>query len=712
MKSHTPFRLISLFFLISFSMMACTGPSEIFVSPSGSDQNKGTRNAPFHTAKKALAHARAAKSNNPDKSFVINFRAGTYPIEASLQLGADMSGLVMQAYKDEEVVFSGGVSIPSELIVQTTSLETIDTPQGTVYEVDLKKAGISDFGVIRSVGFSRPYGPAWGEIFVNGNPMHLSRWPNQGMVPMGKVLDTGSVPRYDDFADKGGVIQYDSLRVDRWADETNPWMAGYFHAGFADDMVKIKMIDSSQKTITTAGATLYGFAGGKPWQNWYGLNLLTELDVPGEYYIDREKGKLWFISPEENVNTLEFSVLESPFVTINDASNIQIKGITFETSRGMGISMVNCEEVTIEACHFSNLGSLGIAVGMGIEPFGDYRHEGIGQPKDHLVGSLQQHLYSSTIFNRKGGKNNTIIHCEFYNLGAGGVSLGGGDRLTLEPGNNRVENCRFHRINRIEKTYRPAVHLTGVGNVIRHCEMYDLPSMAILMHGNNHLIEYNYIHDVCLDAEDMGAFYYGRNPAERGTVLRYNYFANIPDQFNTSAVYHDDAACGLTVTGNIFNHAGKLVSLIGGGSDNIYTNNIFNGGKVGMRTGNRLQTWAKWLLDENGLFQQRMEEVNYQQAPYSEQYPGIEKYFEKATVPTGNLVSGNLFANMDEVFVGEEAWLGWQADNQIVDKDIRIDITEAGRISLPDSAFVFEQIPELKNIPFQKIGMYDREGVR
>lgn len=87
--------------------------------------------------------------------------------------------------------------------------------------------------------------------------------------------------------------------------------------------------------------------------------------------------------------------------------------------------------------------------------------------------------------------------------------MGGGDRKTLQAGNNIVSNCLFHANNRIAKSYRPAVHITGVGNRIVHCEMYDSPSMAILMHGNNHLIENNYIHDVCLEVEDQGAFYYG-----------------------------------------------------------------------------------------------------------------------------------------------------------------------------------------------------------
>ena len=59
-----------------------------------------------------------------------------------------------------------------------------------------------------------------------------------------------------------------------------------------------------------------------------------------------------------------------------------------------------------------------------------------------------------------------------------------------------MKNCLFHDNNRIEKSYRPAVHITGVGNKIQNSEMYNSTSMAILMHGNNHEIAYNYINDV------------------------------------------------------------------------------------------------------------------------------------------------------------------------------------------------------------------------
>ncbi|HKK64042.1 MAG TPA: right-handed parallel beta-helix repeat-containing protein [Bacteroidales bacterium] len=135
-------------------------------------------------------------------------------------------------------------------------------------------------------------------------------------------------------------------------------------------------------------------------------------------------------------------------------------------------------------------------------------HQGTGEPASEKIGSYLQHLYDNPVFNREAGTNNGIVNCTIYNTGAGGIHLSGGDRLTLKPGNNYVENCVIHNFNRIEKSYRAGIDISGVGNRISHCEMYNAPSMAILLHGNDHLIEYNEIHHVCREVHDQGAIFY------------------------------------------------------------------------------------------------------------------------------------------------------------------------------------------------------------
>lgn len=168
-------RINALFFLLLVVLftVSCNDFETIYVSAEGNDRNDGSINSPYLTASKALAEVRVMKIDAPNKDVVISFREGTYRIDDSLALDSLMSGVSIKAYKDEKVVFSGGVPISNEFIKQSINHHAIDTPKGTVWKVNLKEAAITDFGQIRNVGFSRPYGPSWGEIFVNGKPMHL-----------------------------------------------------------------------------------------------------------------------------------------------------------------------------------------------------------------------------------------------------------------------------------------------------------------------------------------------------------------------------------------------------------------------------------------------------------------------------------------------------------------------------------------------------------
>ncbi len=460
-----------ILFLSALFVISCSNEVVFYVSTEGSDHNAGTKEQPFATLDKAMDTVQAIRSGGTDKQITVFLREGVYYLEKGIRIegragGAENLPLVISAFKSEEVILSGGKKIPLDRVVAVEDEEVrarfSPDVRDKIKQIDLKALGISGYGEMRNVGFATPYGTAWGEIFVNNKPMRLARWPNSGMIAVDRVLEAGSVPRDDDFTGRGGVIGYDSTRIDRWADEKDAWITGYFKYSWGDDMLKIASIDTKKKTITTASPAFYGFASGQPYHRWYGINIMAELDEPGEYYIDREMGILYFIPAEEQIESLKYSMLEEPFITLQGTSGISVSGIIFECSRGLGIAMDHTQNTRIEGCTFRNLGSLGITVGKGIDPFAKRLHEGTGKPKSGIVGSLHQHLYANTTFNREGGQNNLITGCEFYQLGAGGVSLGGGNRLNLEAGNNVIENCVIHDLNRIERSYRPAIHLTGV----------------------------------------------------------------------------------------------------------------------------------------------------------------------------------------------------------------------------------------------------------
>jgi hypothetical protein len=687
------------------------------VAPNGEDSNgSGSIGQPFASLEKARDEIRKLKNEGKTNNGVhVNLREGVYSLPETFTLTEEDSGkegypVVYTAYNNEKVIIHGGISIPVEKKSNAIPRDILSRFQPAVrdeiIEIDLQKEGITDYGNMRPVGFSRPFGPTWAELFVNGEPYELARWPNDSTQKIGKVIDSGSVPRNGDFSDRGGVFHFETDRPLDWRSHKDIWISGYFGYGWAEDAVELAEIDTINKTFKTKQASLYGFQSGQKFHRWHVYNVLEELDKPGEYYIDRENGKLYFY-PKEHVSSIELSILEKPLVSIKGASNVHFKGISFECSRGMGIYMEQTQNNRIENCTFKNLGIVAVSMGKGIEPFKELLHQGTGEPASEKIGSYLQHLYDNPVFNRDAGTNNGVVNCTIFNTGAGGIHLSGGDRLTLEPGNNYVENCVIHDFNRIEKSYRAGIDISGVGNRISHCEMYNAPSMAILLHGNDHLIEYNEIHHVCQEVHDQGAIYYGRDPSERGHMVRYNFFHHLNSIHATHAVYHDDGACGMEVFGNVFYKAGERAALIGGGHDNPYANNIFIDNEIAIHVDNRSQQgWGKYIVEKGGLVDKRLKMVNHDEPPYSTRYPNLAKHWEdNPSLPKRNTVSKNIFYKVEKVVYGNKDWLPFKDDNWVTDENPGFVDEENMNFKLKEDAKAFEKIPGFEPIPFSQIGV-------
>ena len=44
---------------------------------------------------------------------------------------------------------------------------------------------------LHATGFGRPSQVAWTEIFVDGQPLRIARWPNDSTVMIGKIQESG-----------------------------------------------------------------------------------------------------------------------------------------------------------------------------------------------------------------------------------------------------------------------------------------------------------------------------------------------------------------------------------------------------------------------------------------------------------------------------------------------------------------------------------------
>jgi len=190
----------------------------------------------------------------------------------------------------------------------------------------------------------------------------------------------------------------------------------------------------------------------------------------------------------------------------------------------------------------------------------------------------------------------------------------------------------------------------GVGNRVSHCLIHGLPHTAVFFWGNDHVLEYNEVYDVCRETGDAGAFYQGRDWTQRGNVIRYNYFHDVrgvqgQEGFtDVMSVYLDDFASGTTVRGNVFVNGGRTV-MIGGGRDNVVENNLFFNGRPAVHVDARgRRPWAAAMFDgENSVLRARLRAIHPDRPPYSLRHPSLRHILESdLAVPEGNIIRGNV----------------------------------------------------------------------
>jgi hypothetical protein len=600
---------------ILFSQAFALEPGKTFyVSTSGNDSWSGTLPAPnaqgsdgpFRTLERARDAIRELKRAKqlPDGGVTVFIRGGIYHITKTFQPSEEDSGtestpIVYQAYKDEQVRLIGGQEVTGfERVKDTAILGRIDKQyQDKMLQADLKTQGVTDFGELKPRGFGRPTYPAALELFFDGRPMQLARWPNQGWA---QIAD---VPAGKD----SGKFTYEGDRPKRWVNVDDIWLHGYWTYDWADTYVKIKSIDTAAREIVTSEPHgTYGYTKGK---RYYALNILEELDEPGEWYLDRKTGILYFWPPEPLNKAKAFvSILQEPAISLKDISHVTVRGLTIEFVRGTAIEVTGGNDNAVVDCCLRNVGNLGVTI--------------------------------------NGGARNGVQGCEIYQTGDGGISLAGGDRKTLTPAKNYACDNHIHHYSRSCRTYRPAIGISGVGNRAAHNLIHDGPHTAMLFGGNDHVLEFNEVHNVCHETGDVGAFYTGRDWTTRGTVIRYNYFHDIhgPYTHGAMAVYLDDAASGTTIFGNVFYKASRA-AFIGGGRDNIVENNIFVECEPAVHIDARGLGWAKEYIAKGGGWHmyEKLKAVNFDKPPYSEHYPRLAQILEDdPAVPEGNVVVRNI----------------------------------------------------------------------
>jgi hypothetical protein len=672
-----------------FCWVACpvSHGADLFVAMNGRDAWSGTlaspndakTDGPFATLGRARDAIRKLRADKTAGAHGVQVRGGNYELGETLALTAQDSGtvespVVWRNYAEEQVTLSGGRRLSGlQPVTDKSVLERLpEVARDKVKQVELKSAGVSDFGQVAIDGQRL-------ELFLAGRPMQLARWPNADFVRMAEVIG----PPFTIHGLSGvkeGKFTTEEDRLARWTQEPELWMSGYWFWDWSDARQRVKSIDAKSRTIELElPHHHYGYRKG---QRYFVLNALSELDVPGEWYLDRQQGMLYFWPPSpseqqpgadaaSNDSLMPTVTVLPTLISLQDAAWITVRGMILENARAAAVTVNGGEGVRVGGCVLRNTGTWGVTV--------------------------------------IGGKNHGVIGCEISETGEGGILLSGGDRTSLTPAGHFAENNHIHHYARLVRTYQPAIGLQGVGQRAAHNHIHDAPHVAILLSGNEHLIEFNDIHHVCNETGDVGAFYMGRDWSMRGNLLRHNYFHHLsgPGLHGAMAVYLDDAASGTTIFGNIFYQAGRA-AFVGGGRDNIIDNNIFVECKPSVHVDSRGLGWMSETAAPGGFMHKQLAAVPYQQPPWSTKYPQLVKILdENPAAPQGNKVLRNISVNSVWLALDGGAKAGTLLENNLVDQDPGFKDAAKLDFRLQENSPAFAL--GFKSIPVERIGLVSDE---
>lgn len=534
-----------------------------YVALDGNDNNSGTIEAPFATVEKAKEVI--SKFLIPEGGVTVYIRGGEYYINNTINFYSDASGedgrpVIYKAYPGEEVSFVGSKDIDTSKIKKVTDEALLsrlieDNAKDNLYMLNLAEQGITVSPVSSYGSGFNEYNPT--EFYMNGMLLTNARWPNndqsKNLIQAAPVTGDAAAG-YNDVRQKYMYTFPDAEnRSSGWTIKPgNSYMAGAVVYFWADSSYTIDTFNPDTKVLTTVDKCNISAVPGAGWGQQYRVyfgNIFEEIDKPGEMYIDRETGIMYFY-PIGDVQDADMtvSVLDKNMLNFYGTSNITFDGINFKNTRKTPINITKSDKIRIENAEISGSSQRGIDI-------------------------------SDT-------KNSAISGCHFCNISSSAIYMSGGDRANIVHNNNVIENSYFHSTNlRPGDRFAVTIH-DAVGETVRHNEFDDLPHGAIDVRKSNDItIEYNSISNALYFDSDMGSIYWGRDNTVLGMVVRYNYFSNfltdcwaVADGY-VDGVFWDDGSAGPQLYGNVFYNAGRTMSSLranGAEVSNVYNNIVID----------------------------------------------------------------------------------------------------------------------------------------
>ena len=607
--------------------------------------NAERTDGPFATLARARDAIRAFKTSTglPPGGVTVTLRGGAYALAEPLAFTAEDSGtaaapIVYRAAEGDAVRLTGGVRITDWRPVEDRDTLHRLPPEarGQVLQADLRAHGVNDFGVMASARNWAQSDPGL-ELFFRDERMTLARYPNDGFLHIAALSVEDD---HDVLGTPGSSVgrfriegEHDRLR--RWATEPGTMLHGHWFFDWADQRLTVASVhaDTGEIILDDRYPHHYGYRVG---QWFYAFNVMCELDRPGEWYLDRGTGVLYFWPPAPMEDgDVTVSVIRDP-IAFEEASHLTLQGFTIEAARGTAVQVSGGEAVRIAGCKIRNVGADAIRV--------------------------------------VGGHGHAVSDCDIAHTGDGGIHLEGGDRRTLTPGGHEAVNNHIHHIARWNPLYKVGIQLKGCSNRAAHNRLHDLPHIAIGFTGNDQTVEFNEIYQSVTGANDAGAIYTsGDDPEDwsmRGHRVRFNYLHHLFgfEAEGCNGIYLDDMFSGTQLHGNILCRVSQGFSL-GGGRDLLATNNVFVDCPRAIRLDARATGWAAFTMPDviAGL-----ESMPYRAEPWASRYPELVNILDdEPALPKGNVIARNIFRRGGGIWLEGAAKHGARMEDNLAYDDPR-----------------------------------------
>ncbi|MDQ1256507.1 MAG: hypothetical protein QG656_1103 [Candidatus Hydrogenedentes bacterium] len=429
--------------------------------------------------------------------------------------------------------------------------------------------------------------PGWdfGALWVNGERRTRARTPNAhnpaGDEPTDSELFFMAGPYME--KDAAGAESRSATRFYYRPGDLQAWESledavfVVYHS-WETALMRPKAIDTVNRVIEFTGPTAWGFGYWRADQWYFVENLFEALDQPGEWYLNRREGKVYYVPmPGERIDTVSVMAPVAKQLVLLEGKPDEGRFVEYLQFRGLRFYY---SEYTIEPQGHSD-SQAASSVPAAFQATGA-RYCVLDQCEIGHVGT-----YGAWF--RAGCQDCRMDRCEVFDLGAGAVRIGEcGSPANENAVTQRivVDNCFLHDGGRI---FRGAVgYWVGRSsyNTLSHCEVCDFRYSGLSIgwswgyepsSANHNVIECNHVHHVGHgQLSDMGGIYtLGISP---GTVIRNNVFHDVLSNGKVSGgwgIYFDEGSTDIlaennvvynTLTGTLHQHYGK---------DNSIQNNVF-----------------------------------------------------------------------------------------------------------------------------------------